>query len=153
MRKVLVCVGLATFLIMATFASRQARGSGGEPETIDARRVKRCAASTLKGAFGVKFEGLSLTLGPLVSVARFTFDGKGEFTSKEVARINGELVERTFMGPYTVNRDCTGFLDFSSDINASGIVRGDFVIVNDGNEFFLLDNEDGWVANGVGKRL
>ena len=64
------------------------------------------------------------------------------------------LVQRTFSGPYTVNDDCTGFLDFSSGLsNPPHQAHGEFVIVNNGQEFFVVDNEEGWAASGVGKKL
>lgn len=123
----------------------QAQAGGGS---------RRCSARTLNGAYGIKFEGQKLNEGPFVSVSRITFDGDGRFTTSEIGRFNGNLVQRTFTGPYTVNEDCTGFLDFSSTLsNPPHEAFGNFVIVNEGREFFVLDNEDGWAASGVGKKL
>lgn len=83
-----------------------------------------------------------------------TFDGVGTFTTNEIGRFNGNLIDRTFTGPYTVNDDCTGFLDFSSEItNPPHVAQGNFVIVDKGREFFVVDNEEGWAASGVGKKL
>ena len=63
-------------------------------------------------------------------------------------------MERTFTGPYTVNADCTGFLDFSSNLTTPPHdVLGNFVIVEQGRETYFLDNEEGWAAIGVGKRM
>lgn len=115
---------------------------------------RKCSARTLMGAYGIKFEGQKLTEGPIVSVSRITFDGEGSFTTNEIGRFNGNLIQRTFTGPYTVNDDCTGFLDFSSGLsNPPHEAHGNFVIVDGGKEFFVVDNETGWAANGVGKRL
>ena len=115
---------------------------------------RRCSNRTLTGAYGIKFEGQKLNTGPIVSISRITFDGAGQFTTNETGRFNGNLIQRTFTGPYTVNEDCTGFLDFSSTItNPPHEAHGDFVIVDGGREFFVVDNEDGWAANGVGKKL
>ena len=115
---------------------------------------RKCSNRTLKGAYGIKFEGQKLGFGPLVSVSRITFDGEGSFTTNEIGRFNGNLVQRTFTGPYTVNDDCTGFLDFSSGLtDPPHEAHGDFIIVDEGREFFVVDNEEGWAANGVGKRL
>ena len=115
---------------------------------------KRCSTRTLNSANGIKFEGQKIGTGPFVSVARITFDGNGQFTTVETGRFNGNSIQRTFTGPYTVNEDCTGFLDFSSTISVPPHqARGDFVIVDDGKEFFIVDNEEGWAANGVGKKL
>ncbi len=116
--------------------------------------ARRCSSRTLKGAYGIKFEGLSLAGGPFASVSRITFDGEGQFTTSEIGSFNGHPLRRTFTGPYTVNADCTGFLDFSSSLSdPPHEAHGEFVIVDGGREFFVLDNEEGWVANGVGKQL
>lgn len=115
---------------------------------------RRCSLKTLKGAYGIKFEGEKIGTGKFVSVSRITFDGNGSFTTSETGRFNGNLVQRTFTGPYVVNDDCTGFLDFTSHISTPPhAAHGDFVIVNNGQEFFVVDNEEGWAANGVGKRI
>lgn len=116
--------------------------------------ARRCSVRTLNGAYGVKFEGQKINQGPFVSISRMTFDGDGHFTTSEIGRLNGNPVERTFTGPYTVNEDCTGVLDFSSTLsNPPHEAEGNFVIVNEGREFFVVDNEEGWAANGVGKKL
>jgi len=116
--------------------------------------ARRCSSHTLKGAYGVKFEGVRVGIGPIASVSRFNFDGEGIFTASEIGRFNGLAVQRTISGQYTVNDDCTGFLRFISNVSGQPQeVRGDFVVVDEGKEFFLLDNSDNWVANGVGKRL
>ena len=115
---------------------------------------QQCSKQTLKGAYGIKFEGRKVSGELFASVSRIVFDGHGQFTTSEVGRFNGELVQRTFTGPYTVNGDCTGFLDFSSNLtNPPHEAHGDFVIVDEGREFFVVDNEDGWAAGGIGKRI
>ncbi|MCX7109006.1 MAG: hypothetical protein NTX45_02525 [Proteobacteria bacterium] len=129
--------------------------AGAIPSLVQAeeRDSHKCSAKTLQGAYGVKFEGQKLGTGPFVSVSRIVFDGVGTFTSDEIGRFNGAPVQRTFTGPYTVNQDCTGFLDFSSNLSdPPHEATGNLVIVNKGQEFFIVDNEDGWAANGVGKR-
>lgn len=118
------------------------------------RGSQTCSARSLQGSYGIKFEGQKIGTGPFVSVSRITFDGVGSFTTSEVGRFNGNPIVRTFTGPYTVNGDCTGFLDFSSTISVPPHdAHGNFVIVDNGKEFFVVDNEDGWAANGVGKKL
>ena len=115
---------------------------------------RKCSMRTLKGVYGIKFEGQKLIGGPLVSISRITFDGEGHFTTNEIGRFNGNPVQRTFTGPYTVSEDCTGFLDFTSNLSVPPHeAHGDFVIVDEGQEFFVVDNEDGWAASGVGKKL
>ena len=102
----------------------------------------------------MKFEGQRVGLGNLAAVARITFDGEGNFATNEIGRFNENPIQRTFAGSYTVNEDCTGFIAYTSTLTGSPHeVRGDFVIVDGGQEIFFLDNSDNWVANGVGKRL
>ena len=115
---------------------------------------RRCSSRSLQGAYGVKFEGQRVGLGNLAAVARITFDGEGNFATNEIGRFNGNPIQRTFAGSYTVNEDCTGFISYTSTLTGPPReVRGDFVIVDGGQEIFFLDNSDNWVANGVGKRL
>lgn len=129
---------------------------------IEARadQAGKCSAQTLKGSYGIKFEGIKFAdqTSPsdrhFVSVSLITFDGHSTFTTSETGRFEGEPVSRTFTGPYIVKPDCTGFLDFSSNLsNPPHEAHGDFVIVDEGKGFFVLDNEDGWAASGVGRKL
>jgi hypothetical protein len=115
---------------------------------------RKCSLKTLKGAYGIKFEGQRIGQGPLTSVSRVVFDGNGVFTTSEIGTLFGDPLTRTFTGPYVVNDDCTGFLDFTSHItNPPHEAHGDFVIVSNGQEFFIVDSEEHWAANGVGKRI
>ena len=118
---------------------------------------KTCNSHTLTGRYGIKFDGFSIKSGQPVqldSVSLITFDGFQTFTVSEQGRFNGNPIDRTFTGPYTVRSDCTGFLDYTTNLtDPSHTVHGEFVIVDDGKEFFVLDDEDGWQASGIGKRL
>jgi hypothetical protein len=60
---------------------------------------RRCSTRTLNGAYGIKFEGQKLNEGPFVSVSRITFNGTGQFTTNEIGRFNGNLVQRSFPDP------------------------------------------------------
>ena len=142
-----LCRGLVWPEVVTLIPAAQAQGEKGPGS-------RKCSSRTVKGTYGIKFEGQKLGTGPIASISRITFDGDGFFTTNEIGRFNGNLIQRTFRGPYTVNEDCTGFLDFSSTItNPPHHAHGDFIIVDEGKEFFVVDSEDGWVASGVGKRL
>ena len=152
---------LATFSIVAVFAagflsrdlvnlSALASASKDNAQTAASRK---CALKTVKGAYGIKFDGQKIGTGPLASVSRIVFDGEGTFTTTETGTFNGNPLQRTFTGPYTVNDDCTGFLDFSSNLTGPHPVHGDFVIVDEGREFFLVDSSNGWSASGIGKKI
>jgi hypothetical protein len=130
---------------------QQARAAGIGPGN------RTCNARTLMGAYGIKFDGFSIKTGQPVqldSVSLITFDGFQVFTVSEKGRLNGEAINRTFTGPYVVRSDCTGYLDYTTHLtDPSHPVHGEFVIVDEGKEFFVLDDEDGWQATGIGKRL
>jgi hypothetical protein len=146
--------GLLLFTAGYTFRSFKIGQQDLLPSVQAQEPGRKCSLKTLKGAFGIKFEGQRIGLGPLASVSRITFDGNGTFTTSEMGTFNGALVQRTFTGPYVVNDDCTGFLDFTSHLTGPPrSVHGDFVIVNNGQEFFIVDSEENWSANGVGKRI
>lgn len=151
---------IATTTVVVMFAvgffARQTVTSGlvSEAQAQNGPGSRRCSNRTLNGAYGVRFTGEKIGVGPFVSVSRITFDGVGTFTTVESGRFNGNPIQRSFTGPYTVREDCTGFLDFSSNLtDPPHEARGDFVIVEEGREFFVVDNEEGWAASGVGKRL
>lgn len=116
---------------------------------------QKCDAVTLKGVYGIKFDGFSIkTNQQLDSVSRITFDGFQTFTVSETGRFNGERISRTFTGPYVVRPDCTGFLDYTTDLtDPAHAVHGEFVIVDQGQGFFVLDDEDGWQATGIARRI
>jgi len=146
--------GLLLFAAGYTFRSFRVGQKDFLPNVHAQEPGRRCSLKTLKGAYGIKFDGEKIGVGPVSSVARFSFDGNGVFTTSEIGRLNGNPIQRTFTGPYVVNEDCTGFLDFTSNLtDPPHQAHGDFVIVNNGQEIFFVDNEAGWVAGGVGKRI
>ena len=91
-----------------TFRPTAAAKTNGPP-VAQANDSRNCSVHTLKGAYGIKFEGRKTTGELIASVARLSFDGNGLFTTREIGRFNGVEFERTFTGPYVVNDDCTGY--------------------------------------------
>jgi hypothetical protein len=152
-------IGIAATLagvFVLGFVSRDAIHNGGlalSPPALAADGTN-CSLRTLNGAYGIKFEGSSVTKGQYASVSRVTFDGRGQFTINEIGRFNGDPVDRTFTGPYVVNSDCTGYLDYSSTLsNPPHQAHSNFVIVDEAKGLFFTDNEAGWVANGQARKI
>jgi hypothetical protein len=152
-------IGVAATLVgvfVLGFVSREVTHTGGSALLPQARAADgtNCSLRTLNGAYGIKFEGSSVTKGQYASVSRVTFDGRGQFTIAGIGRFNGDPVDRTFTGPYIVNSDCTGYLDYSSTLsNPPHQAHGNFVIVDEAKGLFFTDNEEGWVANGQARRI
>jgi hypothetical protein len=152
-------IGVAATLIgvfVLGFVSHDVIQTGGSALLTPARAADgtNCSVRTLNGAYGVKFEGSAVDKGQYASVSRMTFDGRGTFTISEIGRFNGEPVDRTFTGPYVVNADCTGYLDYSSTLsNPPHQAHGNFVIVDEAKGLFFTDNETGWVANGQARKI
>lgn len=121
-----------------------------------ADEARACSVHSLKGVYGIKFEGVRLgePIQHYNSVSLMTFDGHGTFTVSEIARFEGQPVARTFTGPYTVNADCSGFVDYTTNLtNPPHRAHGAFVIVDQGRGLFFLDDEENWAAGGVGRKL
>jgi len=83
-----------------------------------AEQAGKCSAQTLKGSYGLKFEGIkfadqnSATDRRFVSMSLITFDGRATFTTSETGRFEGELVSRTFTGPISLTPIAPGFSTF-----------------------------------------
>src|ERR1700681_1412603 len=93
----------------------------------------QCSNATLHGSYGLHATGTVNGVGDFAAVGRFAFDGKGNLTGKLFVRVNGNNVEPPeFTGTYSVNPDCTVSDSWGGSTHVS-------VIVNDGNEYFILN--------------
>ena len=115
---------------------------------------RECSTHTLRGAYGLKLEGFS-PIGPFASASQVVFVAMAESRASRLEALNGHIVERAVGGEYRVNPDCRGFIVIPSEVipGKPHQARGDFVLVDGGREFFIIDNEEGWVLNGMGKKL
>ena len=112
-----------------------------------------CSNATLEGAFGFSLSGKNVSLNAdYVLVGRFEAHGKGEYRGAGSQSVNGRMARGEFSGTYKVNPDCTGTAEI---IFAKTEVKAqlDFVLVNDGNEIYLIDVGGKTVEFGQAKRL
>jgi hypothetical protein len=131
---ILVCTALAVSVASAT---------AGE-----------CGVYSLKGSYGMKFDGQSQNLGRFGSVSLWIFDGNGGLKAAESFNSEGTGPgTRTISGSYEMTSNCTFRLFFASVLGHPHDVVGDCVLVDNGREFYCLDVEIGWVATGVGKKI
>jgi len=109
---------------------------------------RQCSNATLNGSYGLHARGTILGIGDFAAVGRFTFDGKGHLTGKLFIRVNGTNIgPNEFTGTYLVSPDCTVQDAWGGSTHVS-------VIVNQGNEYFILNNTlgEGDTISGEAKK-
>jgi hypothetical protein len=89
----------------------------------------------------------------LAAVGIATFDGKGGSTARQTIRKNGITVSDLFTdpalsGPYEVDSDCAGKV-----LNPDGTAFAHFMVVDGGNELFILSLSDANDVYGVMKKI
>ena len=111
-----------------------------------------CSVATINGAYGFFRTGIT-SAGPLAAVGIATFDGKGGSTARQTIRKNGVTVNDLFTdpaltGPYEVDPDCAARF-----LNPDGSVFAHAVVVDGGNELFILSLSDANDVYGVMKKI
>ena len=123
--------------------------------TATDRRFGQCSTRTLKGSYGIFADGTVVGVGPTAVIAIFTYDGEGNLTGTGTSKTNGIVAHFTLTGTYTVDEDCN-----ASDVvvfPSGSMADHEYVIVDDGQEFYLLNTTPGTttsgnVSVGVGKK-
>ena len=116
-----------------------------------AQGKEKCSNATLKGSYGLHATGSIVGDGDLAAVGRFTFDGNGNLTGKLFLRVAGNNVDPPeFTDTYSISPDCTMTDTFGPPINSTHVS----VIVNGGEEYFILDTTSGsgHIVSGEAKK-
>ena len=112
-------------------------------------RSERCDVQTLKGGYGLTFQGFGLrgpvpaligAFTPAAGVGVINFDGTGGLSLVETTSFGGHIGPLSTTGTYQVNPDCTGSLV------APGAANWNFVIVHDGRQIMAINTIEGRVA-------
>jgi hypothetical protein len=114
----------------------------------NAKADEGCSNATLKGTFSYTSTGFITAppalAGPFAEVGTQTFDGKGGTTAAATLSQNGNILQVTITGTYTVNPDCTG--TFTLQVSPLGITVHVFLAIdNSGTEFQAIETEQGIV--------
>ena len=119
-----------------------------------------CANASLTGTFGYVSVGSIVAppplAGPFATVGTQTFDGKGGTAATAAVSQNGNILNVTIRGTYTVNPDCTGSMTVAiSSQNPPVSLTGHifFVIVDSGAGFRGIQTDPGVVVSGTGRKL
>ena len=115
---------------------------------------RKCSNASLRGSYGVSFEGRSNALGQFVSVSVWRFNGKGRMRATEhyTSERTGPQ-SRRISGRYSVARNCSFKLFFGSQLGKQHEAHGECVLVANRREFTCLDNEEGWFTIGRGRKM
>ena len=110
-----------------------------------------CSTESVEGAYGFTVSGTNITANVQFAVTgRFLTDGKGHFTGTGTEAAGANTGHTTFKGTYKVQPDCTGSATF---LFANGVTAVlDFVLVDDGDEIFIIDADPGAVETGTAKK-
>ena len=120
----------------------------------DDHRGESCSIARLRGSFGFTTTGSIVAAGPIglvASVGVLTFNGLGGVSQDETVSLNGTIVERSSVGTYFVDHDCTGNMSITLPPPA-GVSTSNFVIVDDGKEMRFIVTGTGRVITTVAKK-
>jgi len=115
---------------------------------------KGCTNASLRGTFA--FRGTGVVFDPsgvatLNVVFAQTFDGNGTLTSTGVQSHNGNILQITQTGTYTVNPDCTG--TYTAKVSPIGLtVHFFFIIADGGNTLEVLSIDPTTAISGTARR-
>lgn len=115
---------------------------------------KACSDATLKGTYADKDTGFitapAALAGPFAGVNLETFDGDGALTGAGTVSLNGNIVQQTYTGTYTVNRDCTGTYTVQ---NSLGLTINAFFVIDDaGAELRIVITDPGTAITCIARR-
>ena len=113
-----------------------------------------CSSRSLKGEYGGSVEGQVLTgprIGPLRGVFIASFDGKGTWTRRDFATVNGVPVAPVWnevKGTYALNADCTGTAELAPG-DGSPLLKLRLVVVRNGKQFHSVAETNAVASVGV----
>jgi hypothetical protein len=121
---------------------------------VKASETQSCSNASLHGHFGLRATGTIIGSGDFIVLGRFNYDGKGNLSAKLFERLpDGSNAEDTVTGTYSVSPRCIVSDVWHSTITGSDTTH-ESVLVNGGNEFFILNTTEGkpLIVSGDAKR-
>lgn len=156
-RKTMLALTLAAFSLISLAVITSAREGGREPfappAQVDKPNEEKCSERTVRGTYAFALTGSVIGVGPIAASGTTTFDGKGKFSITGAINTTtlNQLIEGTFHGTYTVNRDdCTATATVTTP-GVFGFTDLNFraVIVDEGHEIRYLITNPGIVFAGA----
>lgn len=114
-----------------------------------------CSNSMLNGAYAYTSTGSiaspPIVAGPFVEVGVQDFDGKGDTTATATLSQNGNILQVSITGTYTLNPDCTGTMTLQ--VAPIGVtVHVYFALDSNGSAFQAIETDAGLVITRAGKK-
>src|SRR5215469_461850 len=103
--------------------------------------------ATLHGTYVVSGSGTIAGVGQVTALGEHTWDGQGNTVATNTISANGNILNVTVTGTYTVNPDCTASLAESDGTHYK------FVVAPDGNTASWIEIDPGTVVSGTEVRL
>ena len=113
---------------------------------------KECSSALLNGSYSLYASGTVIGVGPVGLVAVLKYDGQSTLTGTVFQRVNGNIVQLTLTGTYTVDSNCIATDDTVTSTGQTAVHT--YAIADNGREFYIL-NMTPAPANvivGVGKK-
>jgi hypothetical protein len=98
----------------------------------------------------------SLAGSPLAFVGVLTFDGNGHYSGYHDENIGGNIGSATESGPYRVDPDCHGTLDFANHVHSNlpaHTHRVKMVVVDGGKEVMFLGVDTSPAGTGYNEAI
>lgn len=128
----------------------------GMGPSLRAQQQPGCSQATLSGSFGYTNNGSIIAgpdAGPFGGVGRQTFDGKGNTEATATVSVNGNVVQVTISGTYSVNADCTGSMILTVSTGTEVFTNHvKFVIVRGGTEMRAINTDPGAVITTIAEK-
>jgi hypothetical protein len=103
--------------------------------------------ATLHGTYVVSGSGTIAGVGQVAALGEHTWDGQGHTVATNTISANGNILNVTVTGTYTVNPNCTASLAESDGSHYK------FVVAPDGNTASWIEIDPGTVVSGTEVRM
>lgn len=128
----------------------------GTAQNLHAQSQPSCSNASLSGSFGYTNNGSIVAgpdAGPFGGVGRQTFDGKGNTKATATVSVNGNIIQVSISGTYSVNPDCTGSMILTVSAGPEVFTNHvTFVIVRGGTEMRAINSDPGSVVTTIAEK-
>src|SRR5689334_19291060 len=98
---------------------------------------EKCSNAILNGSYSLNASGTIVGVGPVGLVAVLKYDGQGTLTGIVFQKVNGNIVQFTLTGTYSVDSDC---IATDTTLTSTGqTAMHTYVVADRGNEFYSLN--------------